>query len=223
MTATGSSFRLLDSPRRIGRTTMPPCRSSPRSRPSAGGSLPGSRDASWWLRASPMSASPRPEAPGDVAARLVGAEIERVGRRGKYLLLELDRGVLAVPPAHDGEPAGHPGREPRRRRFTRAELRLDDGTVVHYTDIRRFGTWRLLDHDAAPGWLDARNGPEPLGEGFTTDRPSARPARAPGAGQGSDSRPARGGRARQHLRRRGPVARPRPSGTRRPGPSGARA
>jgi formamidopyrimidine-DNA glycosylase len=108
-----------------------------------------------------------PEAPGDVAGRLEGAEIERLGRRGKYLLLELDRGVLAVHLRMTGNLRVTPEGAPPPP-FTRAELRLDDGTVVHYTDIRRFGTWRLLDHDAAPGWLDARNGPEPLGEGFTT-------------------------------------------------------
>jgi formamidopyrimidine-DNA glycosylase len=103
-----------------------------------------------------------PEAPSDVAGRLAGARIERLGRRGKYLLVELDRGILAVHLRMTGNLLLG-GTEPP---FARAELRLEDGTVVHYTDVRRFGTWRLLDHGAT-AWLDARNGPEPLGDGFT--------------------------------------------------------
>src|SRR5205807_5372234 len=121
-----------------------------------------------------------PEATGRVAGRLAGGGIERLGRRGKYLLVELDRGVLAVHLRMTGNLRVTPEGAPPPP-FTRAELRLDDGTVVHYTDIRRFGTWRMLDHDAAASWLDARNGPEPLGEGFTTAglRRALRGRRAP--------------------------------------------
>jgi formamidopyrimidine-DNA glycosylase len=51
----------------------------------------------------------------------------------------------------------------------RAVVRLDDGSDVAYRDIRRFGTWELLE----PGDLDAyfaarRLGVEPLGRSFTT-------------------------------------------------------
>jgi len=53
--------------------------------------------------------------------------------------------------------------------YRRAVVRLDDGSNVAYRDVRRFGTWALLE----PGELDAyfaarRLGGEPLERGFTT-------------------------------------------------------
>jgi formamidopyrimidine-DNA glycosylase len=53
-------------------------------------------------------------------------------------------------------------------RFVRAELELDDGSLVAYTDIRRFGTWELLrDAADADEFVDARLGPEPFSDAFT--------------------------------------------------------
>ena len=53
-------------------------------------------------------------------------------------------------------------------RFVRAELELDDGSLVAYTDIRRFGTWELLrDAANADEFVDARLGPEPFSDAFT--------------------------------------------------------
>ncbi len=50
----------------------------------------------------------------------------------------------------------------------RAELELDDGSLVAYTDIRRFGTWELLrDAAVADEFIDARLGPEPFSDAFT--------------------------------------------------------
>jgi formamidopyrimidine-DNA glycosylase len=50
----------------------------------------------------------------------------------------------------------------------RAVVELDDGTRIAYRDIRRFGTWLLLDDEAAERHLAIKNGPEPLGRRFTT-------------------------------------------------------
>ena len=52
---------------------------------------------------------------------------------------------------------------------------LDTGTEVAYRDVRRFGTWELLDADDVRPYLAARLGPEPLGPSFT--RGTARCAR----------------------------------------------
>ena len=46
-------------------------------------------------------------------------------------------------------------------------LELDDGTRIAYRDVRRFGTWLLLEPDEAEAHLARRLGPEPLGRGFT--------------------------------------------------------
>ena len=50
----------------------------------------------------------------------------------------------------------------------RAVLELDDGTRIAYRDLRRFGTWTLLEPKEAEEHLSVRLGPEPLGRGFTT-------------------------------------------------------
>jgi formamidopyrimidine-DNA glycosylase len=59
----------------------------------------------------------------------------------------------------------------------RAVVRLDDASDVAYRDVRRFGTWQLLE----PGELDAyfatRLGAEPLGRAFTTKVLTARLAK----------------------------------------------
>jgi formamidopyrimidine-DNA glycosylase len=58
------------------------------------------------------------------------------------------------------------GDEPPR--FLRAELELDDGSLIAYTDVRRFGTWELLrDAASADGFIDERLGPEPFSDAFT--------------------------------------------------------
>ena len=90
---------------------------------------------------------------------------------------------------------------------------------VAYRDVRRFGTWLLLE----PGELDAlsrcaRIGGEPLDAAFTTAALGARARRPPRADQGRAPRPARRRGRREHLRRRGALARAHPSA-----PAGRRA
>ena len=104
----------------------------------------------------------RPEDPAVVAARLAGERVDAVERRGKYLVLRLGEGeVLLVHLRMTGgfryAPASH----------ERAVLELDDGTRIAYRDLRRFGTWLLLDPDEAERHLAVRLGPEPLERRFT--------------------------------------------------------
>jgi formamidopyrimidine-DNA glycosylase len=104
----------------------------------------------------------RPEDPAWVAARLAGERVAAVERRGKYLLIRLHSGdVLVVHLRMTGsfryEPASH----------ERAVLELDDGARIAYRDLRRFGTWVLLEPDEAERYFAIRLGPEPLERGFT--------------------------------------------------------
>jgi formamidopyrimidine-DNA glycosylase len=110
----------------------------------------------------------RPELPESVAAALTGATIERVERRGKYLLLRLASGeTLAVHLRMTGNLLRRTAGD-EAPRFVRAELELDDGSVVAYTDIRRFGTWELLrDLVVADEFIAQRLGPEPFSDEFT--------------------------------------------------------
>ena len=52
----------------------------------------------------------------------------------------------------------------------RAVVRLDDGSDVGYRDVRRFGTWLLLEPGELDAYLAARVGPEPLDPAFTAKK-----------------------------------------------------
>jgi formamidopyrimidine-DNA glycosylase len=53
--------------------------------------------------------------------------------------------------------------------YRRAVVRLDDGSDVAYRDVRRFGTWALLEPGELEDYFAARRlGGEPLERGFTT-------------------------------------------------------
>jgi formamidopyrimidine-DNA glycosylase len=60
-------------------------------------------------------------------------------------------------------PGGKLEDDPHRR----AVVRLDDGSDVTYRDVRRFGTWLLLEPGEAEPYLAAKVGVEPLEAIFT--------------------------------------------------------
>src|SRR5919202_652523 len=103
----------------------------------------------------------RPLAPAELAAAVEGRVVERLGRRGKYLVWELEGDafllmhlrmtgtVLYDPP---------PGTPYERVRFV-----LDDGHELRFCDPRRFGPGGLARGTAArEGFFAARLGLEPL-------------------------------------------------------------
>lgn len=110
------------------------------------------------------------------AAALTGRQIRRLRRRAKYVVAELDEGVLL----------GHlrmTGRlhlqAPDTPLPTAAALLfwLDDGTLLVYADVRRLGRWRRLP-TAAWEAEAARLGPEPLEPTFTAQELAKRLARS---------------------------------------------
>ncbi|HEY2072549.1 MAG TPA: bifunctional DNA-formamidopyrimidine glycosylase/DNA-(apurinic or apyrimidinic site) lyase [Gaiellaceae bacterium] len=105
----------------------------------------------------------RPDDPNVIAGMLSGDRVVAVERRGKYIVVRLESGhALLVHLRMTGgfryAPASH----------ERAVLELDDGSRVAYRDTRRFGTWHLAEDEDAEELLAIKNGPEPLGRGFTT-------------------------------------------------------
>lgn len=111
----------------------------------------------------------RPEDPAEVAAELTGERVAALERRGKYLIVRFESGrVLLIHLRMTGTllhaPAGGPADVPHRR----AVVNLDDGSDVVYRDVRRFGTWLLVEPDALGPYLAERLGGEPLGRAFTT-------------------------------------------------------
>jgi formamidopyrimidine-DNA glycosylase len=106
----------------------------------------------------------RPEDPVLVAAELVGERVERVDRRGKYLIVRFVSGrALLIHLRMTGSLL----QEPVESTHIRAVVELDDGTEVGYRDVRRFGTWLLLEPGELESYLDARVGEEPLVAAFT--------------------------------------------------------
>ena len=106
----------------------------------------------------------RPEDPLAVAAELTGERVERVDRRGKYLIVRFASGrALLIHLRMTGSLL----RDPDEASHIRALLRLDDGTVVGYRDVRRFGTWLLLEPGELEPYLGVRLGEEPLVAAFT--------------------------------------------------------
>ena len=95
---------------------------------------------------------------------LVGRAIVSTGRRGKYLLFGLDDGrTFAAHLRMTGRLVWRESSAPPEP-YERAKLVLDGGHDLRWSDLRKFGTWRLYD---SLDELDARLGPEPIDESFT--------------------------------------------------------
>ena len=112
----------------------------------------------------------RPYEPAEVAAELEGERVAAVERRGKYLIVrfESDR-VLLIHLRMTGSlrhSRNGLDEDPHRR----AVVKLDDGSDVAYRDVRRFGTWLVLEPGELAPYLSTRVGDEPLDALFTAAR-----------------------------------------------------
>jgi formamidopyrimidine-DNA glycosylase len=98
---------------------------------------------------------------------VVGARIDAVERRGKYLAMRLDMGALIVIHLRMTGVLLHRKPEAPPERYLRLTLHLDDGHELRFTDLRKFGGFWLLDDfaEASKGGL----GPEPLSDAFTVE------------------------------------------------------
>jgi len=122
----------------------------------------------------------RPVAPREVELALAGRRIEAVERRGKYLLLRLEGGrTLAMHLRMTGnlllvdETTDPP--------YLRAQLQLEGGRRLLFTDARRFGHAVVLDDAELDEYFAARLGIEPLSDSLTAEELCRRAAgrRAP--------------------------------------------
>jgi len=110
---------------------------------------------------------------GEFLARIAGQRFVDFDRRGKYMLLGMERDgnrgdTLIIHLRMTGEVHIYPLDEAikMKDKHTHVVLILDDGRHMHYRDQRKFGRLWLVDD---PAQVLARLGPEPLGEGFTVD------------------------------------------------------
>jgi formamidopyrimidine-DNA glycosylase len=112
----------------------------------------------------------RPYEPAEVAAELEGERVAAVERRGKYVIVrfESDRVLLIHLRMTGSLRHSRAGLEDDPHR--RAVVRLDDGSDVAYRDVRRFGTWLVLEPGELAPYLAERLGDEPLDALFTAAR-----------------------------------------------------
>jgi len=99
-----------------------------------------------------------------------GSRIERVGRRGKFVVMELGRasapgGALLVHLRMSGRLfVGDPAEDPGP--YLRVALDLDDGRRLAFVDVRKFGRFLFSPR---PAEVLGRLGPEPLDAAFGAD------------------------------------------------------
>ena len=113
--------------------------------------------------------------PPDMAARLTGKRVERLRRRSKYILADLDSGETLL--IHlgmsgrmlvSGDPLGqfvhdHPAPE----KHDHVVLHMENGARITFNDPRRFGAMDLMATATAEAHKLLRVlGPEPLGNAF---------------------------------------------------------
>ena len=109
----------------------------------------------------------RPSDPREIAAELEGERVAALERRGKYLVVRFETGrVLLIHLRMTGSLRllrNGDDDDPYRR----AVVKLDNGSDVAYRDVRRFGTWLLLEPPDLEPYLATRVGVEPLDRALT--------------------------------------------------------
>ena len=97
---------------------------------------------------------------------LPGQTIEKIGRRGKYLLFYLTGGLLVSHLRMEGKYLFYPEEVPERK-HAHVFFEMTDGGTLVYEDVRKFGTMELLRKDQLEAYFAARKlGPEPTEADF---------------------------------------------------------
>ena len=108
--------------------------------------------------------------PDDFEARLIGQKIVRLGRRAKYLLIEVEDGTIVI--AHlgmSGRMKIHRGPPDTPGPHDHADFVTEAGITVRFTDPRRFGLLLLTTTAEIDEHRLIRDlGPDPLGNDFNT-------------------------------------------------------
>ncbi|HGZ2404876.1 TPA: DNA-formamidopyrimidine glycosylase [Streptococcus pyogenes] len=100
------------------------------------------------------------------ALTLPGQIIQSVGRRGKYLLIDLGQLVLVSHLRMEGKYLLFPDEVPDNKHF-HVFFELKNGSTLVYQDVRKFGTFDLIAKSQLSAFFAKRKlGPEPKKETF---------------------------------------------------------
>ena len=79
------------------------------------------------------------------AARLIGRQITAVGRRGKFVVFDLDGGEALVVSLRMTGQLLFREETSVEDRFVRAFMTFEDGTLLRFADTRKFGRMQIVD------------------------------------------------------------------------------
>ena len=97
---------------------------------------------------------------------IIGQTFQSIGRRGKYLLLNLDRQVIISHLRMEGKYLIFEDEVPENKHF-HTFFKLDNGSTLVYQDVRKFGTMELMAKSQVAAYFQKRKlGPEPTKEDF---------------------------------------------------------
>ncbi len=101
---------------------------------------------------------------------LQNKEITGMGRRGKYIILELEKNFLLIIHLRMTGKLLIKQKEEDKDKHTRVVLKLEEGIDIHFNNVRKFGRMYLVKKNSThkAGGFD-NLGPEPLGSDFSPE------------------------------------------------------
>lgn len=101
--------------------------------------------------------------PEEFIAGLKGCTVKSLGRKGKYLIVNLDRAILVVHLRMTGNIIYSENGQVEEKRFLRLALPFSDGSALNYSDMRRFGRlWLVRDREELQSIVLKNIGPDIL-------------------------------------------------------------
>lgn len=97
-----------------------------------------------------------------------GETVRKVDRRGKYIRITCDPGMILVHLGMSGSLRVLTVPEAPKK-HDHVDMIMEDGAIIRFNDPRRFGCWLYQPSGAGEHELLSALGPEPLGEDFTAD------------------------------------------------------
>jgi len=113
----------------------------------------------------------REVSPRELARRLKGARIERSWRRAKLIVIDLSTGdrILVQPRFTGALIVSDDSLDRSATAYSTLRMMLDDGRALHYCDVRRLGTFALMDQERFDNYT-GELGKEPLDRSFTASQ-----------------------------------------------------